>query len=308
MPNPRDYFTDPAERLIAETSWAVAGNPSLDAWQPEVIMSFWTQLPQTHNQIVLARAWTTETRETPHPESNRKDGGVYAMRASVARVLGVDNVKVTSTNIANVEHFYSSALITTVVGLTAGPALAAASSVVWELVVGPYALVAVHAWNTDKSKQDALATLKIIGAKIVDGLVNNYSQVTGPDQRGIRFAFALGVGGSSATQSVKQILNDYYNATNSGPPRTLPKFAKATKRKYRVSGGESLSLLAKWFYQGEMWRWPVIYDRNRAVIGGNYNRLREGIDIDIPLPWEMTAQELATARIKHQEWNKEGRW
>ena len=46
----------------------------------------------------------------------------------------------------------------------------------------------------------------------------------------------------------------------------------------------------------------------RAVIGNNYNLVREGIEIELPLPWEMSAEELAVARIKHQQWNAAGRW
>jgi nucleoid-associated protein YgaU len=305
MPHPRDYFTDPAEKLIAETAWAVAANPSLDAWTPMGGMSMWTWLPQTHDRIVLARAWTTERRETPDPGTDRKDGGVAAMQVSIATVLNATNVKVTAKNIANVEHFFSSALISTIGGLAAGPALAGASSVFWELSVGPYALVVAHSWKTDWTRQDALSTLKIIGGKVVDGMANNVGQLAGPDQRGIRFASALGLGGSSTVQDVKDILGDYYQATNTKPPPHLP---KVKSRKHKVQGGEALSLIAKWFYQGETWRWPVIYMRNRAVIGNNYNVIQKDMDLELPMPWEMTAAELTTAKVKHREWNREGRW
>jgi hypothetical protein len=308
MPNPGDYFSDPSEKLIAETAWAVAANPSLDSWDPVSFMSFWQHMPQTQTQIVLARAWTTEQRETPNPETDQKDGGVSAMRGAIQRILGSKDVKITPTNVANVEHFYSSALISTVGGLTAGPVLAGASSVFWEMVVGPYALVVVHTYKTDWTKQDALDTVKIIGAKIVRGLINNYDQVTGPDQRGIQFAVALGFGAARATQDVKKIIKDYYEATNTTPPATQKRLTKVTSRKYKVRGGEALSILADWFYQGEMWRWPVLYQRNRSIIGPNYNMIREGTVIEIPLPWDMTEDELTVARIKHKQWNKEGRW
>ena len=91
-------------------------------------------------------------------------------------------------------------------------------------------------------------------------------------------------------------------------PGKLANLSKVTRRMYKVRGGEALSVIAKWFYQGEMWRWPVLYARNRAVIGNNYNLVREGIEIELPLPWEMSAEELAVARIKHQQWNAAGRW
>jgi hypothetical protein len=309
MPNPGDYFADPAEKLIAETAWAVAANPALDQWTPVSYMSFWQHMPQTHNQIVLARAWMTEQRETANPDTDQKDGGIWSMRRAIENIMGAKDVKVTPKNVANVEHFYSSALISTVGGLTAGPVLAGAASVIWELAVGPYALVVVHTYKTDWTKQDALDTVKIIGTKIVNGMVNNYNQVTGPDQRGIQFAVALGLGAAKATQDVKKILKDYYDTTGTGPPlNQICRFTKVTSRKYKVQGGEALSLLAKWFYNGEMWRWPVIYQRNRDIIGPNYNMIREGAVIEIPLPWEMTDDELNTARTKHKQWNKEGRW
>ncbi|HQD84635.1 MAG TPA: hypothetical protein PLP74_15015 [Quisquiliibacterium sp.] len=308
MPTPRDYFTDPSEKLIAETAWAIAANPSLDSWSPVAYMSFWKYLPHTHNQIVLARAWITERRETPNRETGRKDGGVSSIRESIEFVLNARDVKVTATHVANVEHFFTSALITAIGGLTAGPVLAGASSVFWEMVVGPYALVVVHTWNTDMTKQGALESARIIGTKIVNGLNNNYRQVTGPDQRGIAFAMHLGLGGPAATRHVKDILKDYYDASNQAPPGRVANLAKVTRRMYKVRGGESLSAIAKWFYQGEMWRWPVLYARNRAVIGDNYNRVREGIEIELPLPWEMSGEELAMARVKHQQWNAAGRW
>lgn len=309
MINPGSYFADPSEKLIAETAWAVAAKPGLDAWSPIAYMSMWRGLPQTHNQIVLARAWITERRETPDVETEKKDGGVSSIRAAIEFIMNAKNVRVTPTNIANVEHFFTSALLSTIGGTTAGPVLAGGASVFWEMVVGPYALVVAHSYSADWTKHGALDTVKIIGAKILNGMTNNYNQALGPDMNGIQFATRLGLGAATATQDVKAILEDYYKATGSGPPpQKLPQFSAVTSRKYKVQRRESLSVLAGWFYNGEMWRWPVLYQRNRAVIGPNYNMIREGMVIDMPLPWEMTPDEIATARIKHKQWNKEGRW
>ncbi|WP_342360151.1 hypothetical protein [Terrarubrum flagellatum] len=305
MANPGAYFSDPAEKLIAETAWAVAANPSLDAWTPAFGTAELAILPWAHRQIVLARAWTTEKRETANPDTGNKDGGIAAMLLSIDIVLNVQTVKVTPTNIANVEHFFSSALISTTFGAAAGPVISGASSVFWEFSVGPYAVVAAHAWNADWSKQSALDTLKIIGVRSANGIRNNLNQLAGPDQRGIRFASSLIVS-MSATQKPKDILGDYLKATNA-PPR-LPDFTKIKKRTHRVQGGEALSLIAGWFYNGEMWRWPVLYMRNQAKIGGNYNLIRPGLELEIPFPWEMTGPELETAKIKHRQWNREGRW
>ncbi|MBL8212654.1 MAG: LysM peptidoglycan-binding domain-containing protein [Bryobacterales bacterium] len=70
---------------------------------------------------------------------------------------------------------------------------------------------------------------------------------------------------------------------------------------YTVVSGDSLSLLAGKFYD-DVLLWPVIYDANKSVIGGNPNLIKPGQKFTIPSISGYSPSQLSALRERGRNW------
>jgi LysM repeat protein len=75
-------------------------------------------------------------------------------------------------------------------------------------------------------------------------------------------------------ETVAQTLEIKKRAATNTSPAALARF-------HVVQSGDSLSKLAAGYY-GDMYKWPIIYEANRAVIGGNPDLIRPGQRLVLP--------------------------
>jgi nucleoid-associated protein YgaU len=59
-----------------------------------------------------------------------------------------------------------------------------------------------------------------------------------------------------------------------------PAASRAAKR-HTVAAGESLSKISQGYY-GTLFKWPVIFEANRRIIGRDPDRLMIGVELTIP--------------------------
>jgi LysM domain len=85
----------------------------------------------------------------------------------------------------------------------------------------------------------------------------------------------------SDPETVAQAFEVRKQAVLSSPNSGGPGQATATRRHHAVIAGDTLSKLAKALY-GKWWKWPVIYEANRKIIGHNPNLIRVGQRLWIP--------------------------
>lgn len=258
MPSPGEYFpNNPREAELADRIWVISetlpGNWELHSTNDWFANAWW---PWVAKRIIYARDWVTHYRELD------EKGGVNSLNAALG---GTD---FTAEEIGNVEHFYVSAMISTIGGPVGGPVMATAGNAVWELVVGPIRI----AWRKK-------------GWPGMENLKHNWKQFTGPDLEGINFG------------SDYEFWNAVEIATGVKPtPR-----AKRKPELYFVETGDSLSKISQDRYE-DMSLWPVLYDANKELIGNNPNLIVPKQPLLIPYLFDVPKAQVEAAKQRHAQW------
>ena len=236
-------------------------------------------------RVITARNWITAMRD--------QDGLIYGGR-------GIPNVKgyykhnfnrdfpVLNRHIADVEHFYTSAMISSISGAFYIHFQALAAS--YELLLQPLVVMFKHAslmqgWNN---------------------LKNNWRQLSGPNKDGAMFAM---LGKEFARVDIQQFFNvdpvelpPSTRRPDPPKPSSAPRAAPKPTKTIQLKPGQSLSALSKQLY-GTFEYWPLLWDLNpQAVRNGNPNRTIPGAIVKyLPLTAYKPAQ-LADAKKRFPTW------
>jgi len=271
MAEPGSYFSDPNERLLATVVWEIAGKPTNDpAWKRlHPVHTFYANLPHMTRRVILARDWITNAREQMDFQTGRDDGGVRFINEFFEQRFK-SKTNFTAKQIANVEHFYVSAMYSDLTGPAVGAAVAITA--VWEFGIGPLRIHLQEAAREEKG-------LPYRSRVVIENIKDNARQFKGPDRNGFLF------GMSSGAQSEMSLdLTKFVNTSLANPeadPLKLHPARYTVSRARKVLPGETLSLIAKRFYKDPQ-KWPLIWLANQQKIGTNYNVLKAGTWIDIP--------------------------
>lgn len=302
MAEPGDYFTDPNERLLATTVWEIAGKPANDpAWKQlhpiHTALAFVSNgLPVATRRVLLARDWITNAREQIDWQTGKDDGGVRFINEFFKERFRRDT-DFTAKQIANVEHFYVSALYSDMTGPAVG--IPMAMTAVWEFGVGP---IRIHLQESAREEKGQPYRSRVV----VENIRDNARQFKGPDMKG--FAFGMSAGARSrSTGDLDRIVAAELDSRVAGPPPVNRMGVTITHRR-KVRKGDTLSLLAKGIYKDPQ-KWPLIWMQNRGkALSSNYNVLPVGIWIEIPLPASITPSQLEESRRIAAGWRPGLSW
>lgn len=283
MHEPHNFFTDPIEKLLAEEAWKVGANPDRDRfftwYPPHEAMRFLVETP-FQKQVITARNWITALRDQDGPWGSN---GIERARSYLRDVHGRD-FDVKNFQIANVEHFYTSALMVAISGtffvaLQAGTAL-------YQVILQPVAV--------------GLGNLSLGAAW--NNLKNNWKQLTGPDKDGVVFMLR---NSNYSALDIQQFL--------SVEPEVLPPGAPAPKpnppavppppgagKSVTIKQGQSLSVLARELYKN-VELWPLIWDMNKATFP-NPNRVKAGSVLKYKELHEYSQSEIQDAKRRSPTW------
>lgn len=299
MAEPGDFFADPNEKLLATAVWEIAGKPANDpAWKKMHVVhaAYGFFLPYLTRRVLLARDWITNAREQLDWQTGRDDGGVRFLDEFFQERFRA-TPGFTAGQIANVEHFYVSALYSDMTG-PALVALPVAMTAVWEFGVGP---IRIHLQETAREEKGQPYRSKVV----IENIRNNARQFKGPDRNGFLFGLSSGAQ-SELGRDLDKVVTDALAAPAEDPLKTSPMKVTVTHRR-KVARGECLSLIAKAVYK-DPGKWPLIWLRNRALIGSNYNVLKPGTWLDIPMLFAVTGPELAECRRINAAWRPGTVW
>ncbi len=285
MPAPGKYFADPVERDLAEEAWLVGANPDRDPayiWFPPHEEMKLVAANDFERRIIAARNWITGMRDQELYYGDFKKG-IPNVKGYYQTVLKRD-IAVTNTHIGNVEHFYTSAMITVVGGIF--HVALNAGTVVYEVAIQPLVVMFKHislmkGWNN---------------------LKNNWKQLTGPDKHGATFALE----GSRWSQiDIQKFFSTDPEVLPAAPTRPKPKAPappKANGPTVTVQPGQSLSAISKLLYNSFEY-WPLLWDLNpHAVKNGNPNRTIPGSVLKYKPLSSYTPAQLADARKRFPTW------
>ena len=119
MSDPSVYFGNPREAALARQVWDMAPKVMHDLrYRLHDSHAFFSNLPWSSRRIVYARDWVTYHREM----------------GSLNRELSSDY---SSTEIANVEHFYCGAILGMIGGPAGGLVLGGVGAVLWDGLISP---------------------------------------------------------------------------------------------------------------------------------------------------------------------------
>ena len=273
MSDPASYFDDPNEKLLATTVWEIAGKPSNDpAWTNlhPVHAAYAFFLPYMTGRVIRARDWITNAREQLDWTTNKNDGGVRFVNDFFEDRFK-QKTNFTATQIANVEHFYVSAMYSDMTGPAVGAPVALTA--VWEFGVGPFR---IHYQEEGRARSTGEPYRSHV---VIENIKENARQFNGPDRGGYMFGLSSG-----AKSHLTQDLDAFVKASLNNPsadPVTLSPTKYIVSRRRKVLPGECLSIIAKRFYKDPT-KWPLIWFANQQQIGTNYNVLKTGAWLDIP--------------------------
>lgn len=264
MTTPKEYFDNAREAELADRVWRLSAT-----------------LPRNYelhstNQWFASAEWPWINRRiiyardwmTYYREADG-NGGTTSVNAQLG---GTDY---TAAEIGNVEHFYVAAMTGSLGGPVGGVALNVISSVSWELVIGPIRIIA--------------------GGTSLGGLwkniKHNAGQIAGPDQAGMRFGSFY-----SVRELVEELLKD-------APPSVGDIDVMPPLGTHPVMPNDWLSKIADIWYH-DMYKWPIIYEYNKDVIGNDPNRIRPGQQLEIPDLANYTDVQIAEAVKRGKAWKK----
>lgn len=289
MRDPQGYFTDRFESELAAEAWKIGGNPDTDpffTWYPPHSTLSGAVETAFQKRVIAARNWITAMRDQNGPWG---DTGIDRVKTYYKQQYGRD-VSPTNTAIANVEHFFTSALITVISG--SFYAIPSVLIVAYEvqlqpIVVGLSSLSARRAWNN---------------------FVNGWKQLAGPDRAGVQFVL---MNSNFSAIDVQQFLSvepeilepvalPPRNKPGPTPPTPTPTPPSVGPKTTQLKPGQCLSLVAKDLYQS-VELWPLLWDMNKMQIP-NPNRVAVGTVLKYKDLKEYTQTEVADAKRRSPMW------
>ncbi len=292
MAEPGDYFTDPNEKLLATTVWEIAGKPANDkAWKKlHPVHTAYANLPWMTRRVILARDWITNAREQLDWQTGKDDGGVRFVNEFFEERFK-RKTDFTAKQIANVEHFYVSAMYSDLTG----PALVGvpvALTAIWEFGIGP---LRIHYQESQREKEGKPYRSSVV----IENIKENIRQFKGADRNG--FVFGLSSGAKSQlTQELDKIV-DYSLNNPLGDPLTVSPMSYTLARSRKTRPGDTLSLIAKWAYKDAQ-KWPLIWLHNRDRLSSNYNVLDPDVWLDVPFLSSVEPQRIEEAKRIAAAW------
>jgi len=303
MAEPGDYFTNPNEKLLATAVWEIAGKPANDpSWKNlhpmHTAFAFVSNaVPVTTRRVLLARDWITNAREQMDWQTGKDDGGVRFINDFFRERFKRDT-DFTAKQIANVEHFYVSALHGDIFGPLVG--IPVAATTIWEFGVGP---IRIHLQESEREEKGQPYRSRVV----IQNIKDNARQFKGPDMAGINFGLSKGAQNTSTGDLDRIVAAELDGRIGAPPTHPSPMGVTITYRR-KVRKGDTLSLLAKKIY-GDPMKWPLIWMRNRGkALSSNYNVLPVGIWIEIPLPASITPAQLDESRRVAANWRPGLTW
>jgi len=297
MSEPGDHFSDPNEKLLATVVWEIAGKPPNDpGWKHlHPIQTAYANLPYMTRRVILARDWITNAREQLDWQTNRNDGGVrYINEFFEDRFKRKTDF--TAKQIANVEHFYVSAMYSDLTGpLVAVPV---ALTAVWEFGIGP---LRIHYQESQREKEGKPYRSRVV----LENIKENIRQFKGADRNGFMFGLSSGAQ-SQLTQELDKVVN-YALDNPLGDPLTVSPMTYTLSRRRKTHKGDTLSLIAKWAYNDAQ-KWPLIWLQNRDKLSSNYNALQPDVWLDVPFLSSVTPQRLEESRRTAASWRSGLDW
>ena len=293
MADPGSYFTDPNEKLLATAVWEIAGKPSNDpAWKRlHPVHTAYANLPHMTRRVILARDWITNAREQLDWQTGKNDGGVRFVNEFFE-----DRFKrqtdFTAKQIANVEHFYVSAMYSDLTGPLVG--IPVAMTAIWEFGVGP---LRIHYREHQRENEGKPYRSWVV----LENIKENIRQFRGADRKGFEFGLSSGAK-SQLTVELDKVVN--YSLDNPlGDPLTISPMTYTLYRSRKTKKGDTLSLLAKWAYKDPQ-NWPIIWlqNRDKGKLGSNYNVLAPDTWLDIPFLSSVSPAQLAEAKTIAANW------
>lgn len=292
MPSPMKYFADPVERDLAEETWLVAGDLDRDpayTWFPPHEQLRLVAANDFERRIVAARNWITAMRDQELYYGDFQKG-IPNVKGYYQTVLK-RTIAVTNAHIANVEHFYTGALITVVGGDF--HLLFHGGTAIYEVVLQPIAVM----------------LLDLSLTKGFNNLKNNWKQLTGPDKNGAIFALE---GGRWSRIDIQKFFSTDPEVLPPGATRPAPKPpapqqptpspATPLPLTVTIQAGESLSAISKKLYNTFEY-WPLLWDLNpQAVRNGNPNRTIAGAVLQYKQLSDYTPAQLADAKKRFPTW------
>ena len=282
MRDPQSYFTDSIECTLATEAWLVAGNPSRDTFYttfpPHGALEAGVESP-FQKRVVRARNWITGMRDQDTPWG---DTGIERVTSYFKSQLKRDFVA-NNEQIANVEHFFTSAMITAVSGAFYGPVQLGV--VGYEVIFQPIGV--------------AIANLSI--SKGWRNMLNGWKQLAGPDRRGVTFVL---MNSNFASLDVQQFFNTDPTVVQSVPlppkNKPAPVGAATPERSVPVNRGDSISAIAGRLYNS-VELWPLIWDMNKAAFP-NPNRISPGSTLKYKDLAAYTQAQISDAKRRSPTW------
>lgn len=281
MRDPQSFFTDPIEQELAAEAWKVGGNPDTDpffTWFPPHQFLLHPRNRPSDNRVITARNWITGMRDQPSPWG---DTGIERVKAYFKQQYNRD-IPVTNTQIANVEHFFTSALHVAMSGTFF--VIPAVGTALYEVILQPIAV--------------ALSSVSL--TRGWNNLKNGWTQLVGPDRQGVAFML---MNSGFASIDIQQFLSVEPEITDQVPvpPREKPApSSQRTGKSIQVKPGQYLSLIAKDLYQSAE-LWPHLWDMNKVQVP-NPNRITPGMTLQYKELKEYTPAQIADAKRRSPTW------
>ena len=287
MRDPGGYFNDPIEKELALEAWKVGGKPDTDPaytwYQPHTAL-YDPRNDAFANQLIAARNWITAMRDQPSSYWGETIGGVGRVKAYFKELYGKDFL-VSNAAIGNVEHFYTSALITGVFGQFF--IVGAAGTALYEVILQP---LAVGLWNTSFTAG-------------WNNLKNNWKQLTGPNKDGASFVL---MNSRYSQIDVQKFFNVDPEVVEPGASRPKPPVAAPPPaapvggNTVEVKKGQSLSLIARDLYKS-VELWPLLWDENKSLLP-NPNKTKPGMVLKYKDIKEYSPAQITDAKQRSPSW------
>jgi len=284
MRDPQAFFADPVERDLAAEAWKVGGNTDTDPfftwYAPHEMMLHMVETP-FQKQVITSRNWITAMRDQGGPWG---DTGVERVKAYFKQMYGRD-FPVSNTQIGNVEHFFTSALMVAISGTFF--VLLEAGTIDYEVWLQPVAV--------------ALTNFSLVAGW--NNLKNNWKQLTGPDRQGIVFML---MNSNYSSLDIQQFLTVEPEVAPPGPlpprnkPATPPTAPAISGKTVTVQGGQSLSSIARDLYKSPE-LWPLLWDSNKPKVP-NPNKVKPGMVLQYKELSEFNPTQIADARRRSPTW------
>jgi hypothetical protein len=282
MRDPQSFFTDPIERELAAETWKVGGNPNTDRffewYLPHEILAYAVESP-FQKQVITARNWITGMRDQSEPWGSN---GIERVKSYFKSMYNRD-IPVYNYHIANVEHFFTSALFVAISGMF--HVVPEAGIIYYEVFLQPN-LVAIGNMSLSKG---------------LDNLKNNWKQLTGPDRQGVVFML---MNSNFSLIDIQHFLNvEPVIVPPSSKPvgkTPLPPPTINSNNTVQVKPGQCISSIANDIYKSRE-LWVLLWDLNKVQVP-NPNRVKPGMVLKWKPINEFTPAQIADAKRRAPTW------